>query len=429
MTVLLHHLLSTLLSPLLALGFFIHSRFTRHKREHLGEHFGFMPPSPAGKETLWLHALSLGEVVAAGPVLKEIRALRPEARLVVSVTTDTGYEGARKHLDMVDLVVFHPLDCWPFTHRALDALRPDVFVLTDTGFWPGLLAQLRQRGIPAVLFNGRISRRSLRRYKMLGGLAGTLLGFFDQLCMQDAGGQAAAVALGADPERVRVLGDPKYDAVTRLPDEGRIRLREALRIRPNVPVWVAGSTHAGEEEIVLSAYRALKERDADLVLILAPRRMERVAEVASILTARGVPFALRSRIGEGAAFNEDVILVDTVGELANLYSIATAAFVGNSLLPPGGGHSLIEPLTYAVPTLHGPFIDNIRHVAGPLRQAGLSFPVETPQEMEETLKTLLWDNRDEGQRQERALALMREYQGASRRMAELILKLLASRRP
>lgn len=424
MIVLLHHLLSTLASPLVALGFFLHSRFTRHKREHLGEHFGAMPQTPAGKETLWLHALSLGEVVSAGPVLKEIRALRPEARLVVSVTTDSGYEGAKQHLPMADLVVFHPLDCWPFTQRALDTIQPDVFVLTDTGFWPGLLAQLKQRGVPALLFNGRISRRSLRRYKMLGGLARSLLGFFDQLCMQDAQGQAAAIALGADPERVRVLGDPKYDAVTRLSEDGRTELRDKLKIRPNVPVIVAGSTHAGEEEIVLSAYRSLKVRDADLVLILAPRRKERVAEVASLLVERNVPFTLRSRIGEDAALNEDVILVDTLGELASLYSIASVAFVGNSLLPPGGGHSLIEPLSYAVPTLHGPFIENIRHVAGPLKEAGLAYPVETPGEMQETLQTLLW-NRDDGQRAERALALMKEYQGASRRMAELVLKLLA----
>lgn len=425
MNVILYHTLSTLISPLMALGFFICSRFTRHKREHLAEHFGAMPASPADKETVWLHALSLGEVVAAGPVLKEIRTLRPEARLVVSVTTDSGYEGAEQHLPMADLVVFHPLDCWPFTHRALDAINPGVFVLTDTGFWPGLLALLKQRNIPAALFNGRISRRSLRRYKMLGPLARSLLGFFDLLCMQDGDGREAAIALGADPERVLVLGDPKYDAVTPLSEDERAALRQKLKIRDKVPVWVAGSTHAGEEEIVLSVYRALKARDADLVLILAPRRRERVAEVASLLTIRGVPFTLRSRIGEDAGLNEDVILVDTMGELAQLYSIASAAFVGNSLLSPGGGHSLIEPLSYALPVLHGPFIDNIRHVAGPLKEAGLAHPVETPAEMQETLQKLLWAPAD-GERAERARALLKEYQGASRCMAEHILKLWAS---
>jgi 3-deoxy-D-manno-octulosonic-acid transferase len=162
---------------------------------------------------------------------------------------------------------------------------------------------------------------------------------------------------------------------------------------------VAGSTHAGEEEIVLSVYRALKARDADLVLILAPRRRERVAEVASLLTMRGVPFTLRSRIGEDAGLNEDVILVDTMGEL--------------------------EPLSYALPVLHGPFIDNIRHVAGPLKEAGLAHPVETPAEMQETLQKLLWAPAD-GERAERARALLKEYQGASRCMAEHILKLWAS---
>jgi len=426
MTLLFYHLLSTLLSPVAAFGFFIHSRFSRHKRQHLGEHFGVISPLPPGKRTLWLHALSLGEVVAAGPVLKEFRALSPETRIVVSVTTDSGYEAAAKHLTMADRVIFHPLDCWPFTKRALESIRPDVYVLTDTGFWPGLLSQLHSRGVAVMLINGRISRRSLRRYRMFGGFWRLLFGLFDRMCMQDEEGRAAALALGAEAARVEVLGDPKYDALPQVTEDERVRLREELKIRPGVPVWVAGSTHSGEEEIVLSVYRALKARDADLVLLIAPRRRERIAEVASLIAERGVPFVLRTRAGEAGTPNEDVILIDTQGELARLYAIASAAFVGNSLLPPGGGHSLIEPLSSAVPVLHGPFIENIRHVAAPLREAGLAHPVETPAEMQEILQGLLWAPAD-GKRAEAARRLVAEHQGASRRVAEMILGLLAGR--
>lgn len=418
----LYHILSTALAFFVVPFFAVYSLVTNSKRRGLWHHFGLVPSPPPSstQKTLWVFALSLGEVTAAAPVLKLIHEERPDLRLIISVTTDSGYDGALQKIPFADQIFFHPLDCLPFTLIALNRIRPDCFVVTDTGFWPGLLDLLACRKIPALLFNGRISARSLGRYQRLAIFSKNLFNRFSVLCMQSQQGREALQSLGVDPSQLRVIGDPKFDALVEASEAERQKLRADFGIGEKSRVWVAGSTHAGEEEIILDAYQGLKKKFDDLVLILAPRRLERLDAVEALLKAREISMARRTGI-RGTSANQ-VILLDTMGELGKLYSIANVAFVGKSLLPPGGGHSLMEPVAQGVPVLHGTYIENFRQVAEELKQNELAFLVTDAVELETVTTSLLQDASKQTALARKASTWIQSHQGASRRMADIILE-------
>jgi 3-deoxy-D-manno-octulosonic-acid transferase len=422
--ILLYHILSLVLAFFVVPFFSIYSFWTNSKRRGLPHHFGLVPyPSHSpSQKTLWVFALSLGEVTAAAPVLKVLHEEQPDLRLLVSVTTDSGYDGARQKIPFADQIFFHPLDCLPFTLIALNRIRPDCFVVTDTGFWPGLLDILTWRNTPALLFNGRISARSLRRYQLLGIFSKNLFNRFSVLGMQSQEGKEALQTLGIDPLRLQVIGDPKFDALVKIPEEDRQKIRTEFGIEGTNRVWVAGSTHAGEEEIILDTYQSLKNKFEDLVLIIAPRRLERVDAMESLLKIRKIPFIKRTDIRETSA--KQVILLNTMGELGKLYAIANVAFVGNSLLPPGGGHSLMEPVVQGVPVVHGLHVENFRQIAEELKQNELAFPVKDANEMETVMTTLLENSSKRAEFTEKASAWIDSHRGASRRMADIILDAL-----
>ena len=240
--------------------------------------------------------------------------------------------------------------------------------------------------------------------------------------MQSQQGSDALQSLGVDPSRLRVIGDPKFDAIVEVSEEERKKIRADLGISKASRVWVAGSTHAGEEEIILDVYQSLKKKFDDLVLVLAPRRLERVSAVESLLQTRKILFCKRTSINETSA--QQVILLDTMGELGRLYSIGDVAFVGKSLLPPGGGHSLMEPLVQGVPVVHGPHVENFRQVAEDLKRHELAFPVKNADEMETIMTSLLENASQKAPLPERASAWIKSHQGASRRMADIILQTL-----
>jgi 3-deoxy-D-manno-octulosonic-acid transferase len=418
-----YHILSTFLAFLLVPCFAVYSLVTNSKRRGLWHHFGLVPALPASsKKTLWVYALSLGEVTAAAPVLKIIHEKRPDLRLVVSVTTDTGYDGARQKIPFADQIFFHPLDCLPFTLTALNRIRPDAFVVTDTGFWPGLLDLLGQRKIPSLLFNGRISERSFRRYQQLGKFSKNLFNGFSVLCMQSQEGKDSLQTLGVDPSKLRVIGDPKFDALVEVSEKQRQGIRANLGIGATRPVWVAGSTHTGEEQIILQVFQNLKIKFSDLVLVLAPRRLERMDKVESLLRSLQIPFSRRSTFND--APEKQVILLDTMGELGVLYSIGDVAFVGNSLMLPGGGHSLMEPVAQGKAVIYGPHIENFRQVAASLKDQGLAFPVNDAEEMENVLASFLEDTAKRTALAGKASAWIQDHRGASHRMADIILETL-----
>lgn len=419
----LYHFLSLFVAVLLIPLFALTTLFSKHKRKGLVHHFGWVPKTP-GKKILWLHALSMGEVVAATPVLKRVREKNPELVIALSVTTDSGYAAALNS-KVANSVFFHPLDCLPFTQLALNRIHPDIYVTTDTGFWPGLIDLLHRKNIPALLCNGRLSKRSARRYLVTGSLFKDTFQKFHRLSMQNTNGEKAALALGVNRELVEVMGDPKYDALQPMTNEEKERLRQSFKLAADTPVWIAGSTHAGEEKIILDAHQQLMAKHPNLVLILAPRRVERRKEVVSLLKKENIAFTLRSspeRASPEPA--KTVIILDTMGELAKAYSLGQIAFVGKSLIHPGGGHSLIEPLSYGLPVMHGPFIENISHVADKAQE--LALPVQNSEDIKERVETLL---ENESLRQElakKARSFITEQQGASEKMAQTITKVLAT---
>ena len=416
-----YHILSLLVAVVMVPVFTTLAVFSKHKFKFLRHHFGFVPTIKKGEsKILWLHALSLGEVKAAAPVLKKLHNKIPYLKIVVSVTTDSGYEGAVEHLKIADKIFFHPLDCLPFTYLALSRIKPDLYIVTDTGFWPGLTDQLHKQNTPQILFNGRISHRSAKGYLKAGSLFKTMFKQFNRLYMQNKNSEQAAAALGVDPDKVEVIGDPKFDSLQPLTVEDRNRLRKTFLLKEDTPVWVAGSTHTGEEEIILNAHQQLREKHPDLILILAPRRIERINEVVALLQKKNLSFARRSSL----EISEPVILLDTMGELAKVYSLGQIAFIGKSLIEPGGGHSLIEPLLHGVAVLHGPHIENNGHVADEAHTNGLAFTVHNADEIVKTVHSLLRHKERRMELAEKAKKLIEDQQGASEKMAETIQNVL-----
>ncbi len=414
----LYHLLSIFFAILLIPLFSLNALFSKHKWKGLAHHFGWVPAKNRNhQKTLWLHALSMGEVVAATPVLKKIREQNPDLYIALSVTTDSGYTAAL-NLDIVDSLFFHPLDCLPFTQRALNRIDPDLYVVIDTGFWPGLIDLLHRKKCPTLLFNGRISQRSLRFYLCTGSLFKDTFKKFHRLCMQNTQAEQAALALGVNPVKIEVMGDPKYDALQPMTQAEQDPLRQTFKLATDSLVWIAGSTHAGEEKIILNAHQKLMEKYPDLILILAPRRMERVEEIARLLKSKNFSFAFRSSLKQAGPHS--VILLDTMGELAQVYALGQVAFVGNSLVKPGGGHSLIEPLSHGLAVLHGPYIENIGPISEMAHSQGLALQVKNSEELSEKVQALLENKIHRQELAEKAHTLIAQQQGASIIMASLI---------
>lgn len=385
-------IVSTIASFVLMPAFTIYALASGKKRRGLKDHFGWVPVTEKnpGQKLVWVHALSLGEVNGAAPVLKVLREKRPNIAIAVSVTTDAGFDAAHQMLSSyVDYIFFHPLDSWPFINRALDRIKPDLYVLTDTGFWPSMLMNLKERRIPPMVFNGRISEKSQARYKRIATMVKPLLQSFAVICMQSERGRTTIQELGAPAQRVRIVGDTKFDALQIVPDTERVRIRERLRLPMDGQVFVAGSTHEGEEKACVSAYLKLCRKFPKLSMVIAPRRLERLDEIAKYLKKENVKFVLRSEIDPRARLQPNIILLDTLGELAKVYAVADIAFVGRSLFAPGGGHNLLEPVAQGKPVLHGPYIENIQKVASELKAQGLAFTVSDDQTLFAAIRKML----------------------------------------
>ena len=276
------------------------------------------------------------------------------------------------------------------------------------------------KGVPALLFNGRISSRSMRKYEMFSSFFSEQFNRFTMLCMQNPHSKNKLESLGIEKSRLMVVGDPKFDTLSNSSQEKRSKTRQKLFIAPLSMVWVAGSTHEGEEEIILDAHARLREQFGNLILVLAPRRLERCVRVARIIMSKGIGFVRRSDQWDKSGHGFSVLLLDTMGELAEVYSICDLAFVGRSLVAPGGGHNLIEPVPQGKPVLFGPFVENHRHNAIELIKRGLGVQVSSAEEMEEAVRRWLLDKIERAKLEGKAKGFILHHQGASRRMADII---------
>jgi len=344
-----------------------------------------LPPEPR----CWIHAVSVGESAAAVPLVEEIRRRWPELGIVVSTITPTGARIVAERLAGAATHRYFPIDLPGPVRRALDAARPRFFIAIETELWPNFLRALARRRIPAMIANGRISDRSFRRYRWVRVLMRRVLANVSVFAMQTEEDARRIIALGAPPSRVVVTGNLKSDLVPGAAGDEPAIWRERLGLGADARLWIAGSTHRGEEALVLDAFLSARTRCPGLALLLAPRHPERAGEVEDLIRARGLAPVRRSRLPAGGAPGA-VVILDTVGELAALYALAEVVFVGGSLVPIGG-HNVLEPAMRGKPVLVGPHTSNFREGAELLQRSGGGLVVKDGPELERELARLLED--------------------------------------
>lgn len=352
----------------------------------LGERFGW--GRRMSTPTVWLHAVSLGEMSAAAPLIRAIRTLHPEIPLLLTTATPAGRARAQALLGADADVRFLPYDIPGSVRRFLARVRPRLAIIMETELWPNLFGQCERLGVPVVLASARLSAKSVSRYRRLGTLFSSVFTANVQVAAQSDEDAARFQAIGSAPARTHVAGNVKFDLQldAQILDQGR-RLRAAFGEAR--PVWIAGSTHAGEEEQLLDAHAALLAERPEALLLLVPRHKDRFAAVAELLASRGVRFTRRSG-GIAPAEGCQVLLVDTVGELAEFYASADVAFVGGSLVAIGG-HNLLEPAALGLPVLTGPHFSSSREIALLLLERGAALQVADARDLASVLRRLLHD--------------------------------------
>jgi 3-deoxy-D-manno-octulosonic-acid transferase len=410
---------------LLGLPYWLLRMATQGKyREGLWERLGHVPHrlrASDPRQTIWVHAVSVGEVLAANRLVKELSTRLPQYRVLLSTTTRTGQRLARERAG-ASYAFYFPLDFPWIVKRYLRILDPALVVLVETELWPNLLSACRRAQIPVALVNGRISDRSLPRYLRLRRLWKGILAGISILLAQSEEDVKRLKAIGAPPGRVWFSGNLKYDVRSAEPASITAVLREKLA--PGTRVLVCGSTLEGEEEILLDAFHQLLKTIPDCVMILAPRHPERFGRVAGLLKNREEAYVRRSnwikkpaRIKPGT-----VVLLDSIGELASVYALASVAFVGGSLVP-AGGHNPLEPAQFAVPVVMGTHYANFRAVIDTLVEAE-ALKLATTENLLPMLENLLSDPEAANALGVRALEVFHRQAGATGRTITALLSLL-----
>jgi 3-deoxy-D-manno-octulosonic-acid transferase len=388
----------------------------------LGERFGFGPPCASAG--IMVHAVSLGEVAAAAPLVRALMVRHPDLPVVLTTSTPTGRARARALFGNSVDVRYLPYDTPGAMRRLLSQVRPRAVIVMETELWPNLFHACRCAQIPTILANARLSPRSVARYRSFGGLFRSVLAD-TRVAAQSAEDARRFIAIGASPAQTVVAGNLKFDLATDAEAAGK---GAALRSAgwPARAVWVAGSTHAGEDEQVLRAHAELGRDLPGALLLLAPRHPQRFQSVADLLARLGVPFERRSG-GATVRTETQVLLIDTVGELAALYGAADAAFVGGSLVP-AGGHNLLEPAALGVPVVTGPSHSNGEEAAELLLREGAALQVDDATGLAHAIRRLLADPQLRRQMGETGRRAVQSNRGAVERLLDLVEPILSAGR-
>lgn len=395
-------------------------------RSGFWQRLGFYAPGvvpQGGHPRIWLHGASAGDLLSLSPMVDRLRARFPAAKVILSTMTNTGHLMAVERLQAkIDAVVYAPWDLWGATRRAAAALRPDLLVLEYTEIWPNLIRAAHRQGARIALTNGRFSPHRLDWYRALFSLIENPLDDIDLFLMREQEEADRVLALGARGDRVVVTGNTKFDALA--PPAQAVEdtaLAEALGLPPGGRVWMAGSTHEGEEEALLVAYRALLASAPDLRLVIAPRYIERADRVMSLATAAGFKVGRRST---GNPSRAPVVVLDSIGELARAYRLATLVFVGGSFIG-RGGQNILEPAAQGKPVLFGPHMDNFHDSVQVLVGRG-GIQVKDAEHLARVIAELL--SRPESLASLGALAFsaVRQVSGASDRNVEAMARLVRS---
>ena len=394
------------------------------------ERWGHLPEAihhhAGSRRRLWVHAVSAGEVVAAVPILRELRALLPNDEILLSTITPAGHEMAEQQaMTYVDGLFYFPFDLPWVARKVVRLIRPTVFVSLESEMWPNLLHELKRQGAKTVLVNGRISEKNFQRVqgRVGGWLYRWMLSNMDCLLMQSKRDAERIGALGAGQD-IAVLGNSKFDQeIARLnPEQVRI-LRQELKLPDTAPVFIAGSTRSAEEEIqILAAYKIMRAQIPDLILLIAPRQIDRAEEISEAMRTAGLQPVRRTQLATASAPVTHLIL-DTIGELAKVYAVSTIAFVGNSFAPvnKGGGQNLLQPLANGKPVLFGPLTATIRSEVALSTEAGVGFEVADGAALAQQGLHLLQDTELRCEIEQKALALISANRGVSARYAEAVV--------
>lgn len=422
------------LSPVVLFPYFLINIIGKGKyRKSIGPKLGFIPKENSagfvGTPRIWLHAVSVGEVTAAAPIVKALRERLPEACLIVSTGTETGREMARQVMTGVSAFIYFPLDFPCIVRKLLKLTRPDVFAAVETEIWPNFIRLSHRYGTEILLVNARISPRSYKGYfrtRRLWKQVLEMVGAIGAISKIDA---ERLQRIGVPAAKIRIMGNAKFDGLAARVDE---KLKEEISAKLSIPpgsrVFVAGSTHEGEEEMIVRAYSELLKHCPDYLLILVPRHPERGAAVSDLLAKAGFHDRIRmSEIRSGRQrTSERVVIIDVIGELFKAYSLASFVFCGGSLVPKGG-QNILEPAAWGKIVFYGPSMEDFQNEKALLESVGCGIPVASGEELQAKMLELLRDPERMASRGEAGRLMIAAHKGASERYAEMIINALSGR--
>lgn len=396
------------------------------------QRFGVLPDSlkPDLKRTIWVHAVSVGEVMAARPFCEHLERALPNFRLVISTTTKTGQDAAKRSFKGRINTFYLPLDISFIVERTIRFINPFMFILFETEIWPNLITGLSKRDVPVFLINGRISDRSLKGYLLIRHILKDVLNRITVFCMQTPRDAERIISIGAPEHKVKVTGNVKYDV--EMPDDFTKEMengqKRKLGIGPEEQVIICGSTHRGEEEVLLESYSRLMPKFKGLRIIIAPRHIDRVDEVAGICREKRLNYIKISAMADTQmdSGKRPVLILDTMGRLSRLYTVATIVFIGGSLVKKGG-HNIIEAARYGKPTIFGVHTSNFRDMSEIFIRANASMRVSNNDELISTFMLLLGDDLKRMSMGLAAVRLVEDNRGAVSKAADIIKSYLDER--
>ena len=378
----------------------------------------------AKKHCIWVHAASVGEIVATSPLIKEFHKEFPQTPILVSVVTTSGYEMANRIIKDADAIIYFPLDLPFLAGRVLRRIHPRVFLPVETELWPNFLKTARQMHIPVMMVNGRISDRSVKQYKYLNSLLTDMIGTVTKFAMQSDIDADYIMRLGAPPELVTVTGNTKFDQTyTDVSPEEKAVIIHEMGLEKAEGILLAGSTHRGEEDFVLKAFKALREKHDKAKLVIAPRELLRTQEVIHLCKRAGFTVTTRTKQQEKGPQDADIVILDTIGELGKVYSVGDVVYVGGSLIT-HGGHNILEPAAHGKAIIVGHYMFNFKDTHALFKKREACITVNNAQELANEVVNL-FDDEDYRRRLEKeTLAIVGENKGASRKSAIILRETL-----
>ncbi|NIM91768.1 MAG: hypothetical protein GTO17_12575 [Candidatus Aminicenantes bacterium] len=403
--------------------YFFQRRVLRGEWLYLKKRLGYeLPKERSQKESIWIHAVSVGEVLSLQSIIQKLKAKYPSIEISFSSLTNTGLRIAKEKLKAVDNIFFVPLDFASVTRKYFSAYNPKLFVLAESEFWPNLLRAAKEHGCPVLLINGRISESSFRRYRFFRLLVKNILKNIDLFLVQTEQDRERLEKMDLDPQRVKVAGNLKAEIELPFLTKDEISdLKQNFGIQEAKKVIVAGSTCKGEEDLLLEAFSQAKRARNDLLLILAPRQPGRFSEVKKL--CEDFPFSVQRRTRLSSEDEWEVLILDTIGELAQFYALSDVSFVGGSLVS-WGGHNLLEPAFYKRPIFFGPYMRNFAYLAEKFVQSGAARVAHNPEDLVEMF--LMKDEKSLSEMGEMAKQTLDSLKGATSKTLEAIETMMRS---